>query len=50
MGDRPQRIINNQAVTCGDMALGVFGVRLGTSTGASESGTAEGIEWFIDNY
>jgi len=49
MGDRPQGIINNQVVTSCDMAIGVFWTRLGTPTGASESGTAEEIEWFIDN-
>ena len=49
MGDRAQGIINNQLITSCDMAIGVFWTRLGSPTGASESGTAEEIEWFIDN-
>lgn len=49
MGDRAQGVINNQLVTSCDMAIGVFWTRLGSPTGASESGTAEEIEWFIDN-
>ncbi|RUX96070.1 MULTISPECIES: hypothetical protein [unclassified Mesorhizobium] len=49
MGDRPQRVINNQIVTSCDMAIGVFWTRLGSPTGVSESGTAEEIEWFIEN-
>jgi hypothetical protein len=49
MGDRAQRVINNQIVTSCDMAIGVFWTRLGSPTGTSESGTAEEIEWFIDN-
>lgn len=49
MGDRAQGVINSQLVTTCDMAIGVFWTRLGSPTGASESGTAEEIEWFIDN-
>jgi hypothetical protein len=49
MGDRPQGIINDQLVKSCDMAIGVFYTRLGSPTGRSESGTAEEIEWFIDN-
>ncbi|HIF9059775.1 TPA: DUF4062 domain-containing protein [Photobacterium damselae] len=49
MGERAQGVINNQLVTSCDMAIGVFWTRLGSPTGASESGTAEEIEWFIDN-
>lgn len=49
MGDRAQGVINNQVVTSCDMAIGVFWTRLGSPTGASESGTAEEIEWFINN-
>jgi hypothetical protein len=49
LGDRAQGIINNQIVTSCDMAVGVFWTRLGSPTGVSESGTAEEIEWFIDN-
>ena len=49
LGDRPQGIINDQLVKSCDMAIGVFWTRLGSPTGVSESGTAEEIEWFIDN-
>jgi hypothetical protein len=49
LGDRAQGVINNQVVVTCDMAIGVFGTRLGSPTGVSESGTAEEIEWFIDN-
>jgi hypothetical protein len=49
LGDRPQGVINNQIVTSCDMAIGVFWTRLGSPTGVSESGTAEEIEWFIQN-
>lgn len=49
LGDRPQGVINNQVVTSCDMVIGVFWTRLGSPTGASESGTAEEIEWFIKN-
>ncbi|WP_115526659.1 MULTISPECIES: hypothetical protein [Xanthomonas] len=48
LGDRPQGIINEQLVKSCDMAIGVFWTRLGSPTGASESGTAEEIEWFIE--
>ena len=47
MGDRAQGVINNQMITSCDMAIGVFWTRLGSPTGASESGTAEEIDWFI---
>jgi hypothetical protein len=49
LGDRPQGIINDQLVKSCDMAIGVFWTRLGSPTGVSESGTAEEIEWFIEN-
>ncbi|WEW98507.1 hypothetical protein P3T65_02020 [Pseudomonas nitroreducens] len=49
LGDRPQGVINDQIVTSCDMAIGVFWTRLGSPTGVSESGTAEEIEWFIQN-
>lgn len=49
LGDRAQGVINNQIVTSCDMAIGVFWTRLGSPTGVSESGTAEEIEWFIQN-
>lgn len=48
MGNRAQAIVNEVVVTC-DMAIGVFWTRLGSPTGASESGTAEEIDWFIKN-
>jgi hypothetical protein len=49
LGGRPQSVVNNQVVTSCDMAIGVFWTRLGSPTGVSESGTAEEIEWFIEN-
>ena len=49
MGNRAQGIVNEQLVKSCDMVIGVFWTRLGTATGVSESGTAEEIEWFIDN-
>ncbi|WP_336833573.1 hypothetical protein [Sphingobacterium siyangense] len=49
LGDRPQGIINSQLLTTCDMAIGVFWTRIGSPTGVSESGTAEEIEWFIEN-
>jgi hypothetical protein len=49
MGDRGQGIINKQLVEGCDMVIGVFWTRLGSPTGASESGTTEEIDWFIRN-
>lgn len=49
MGDRAQSVINKQMIHACDMAIGVFWTRLGSPTGVSESGTAEEIEWFIEN-
>lgn len=49
LGDRAQGVINSQIVTTCDMVIGVFWTRLGSPTGVSESGTAEEIEWFIEN-
>jgi nucleoside 2-deoxyribosyltransferase len=49
LGDRAQGVINSQIVTSCDMVIGVFWTRLGSPTGVSESGTAEEIEWFIQN-
>lgn len=49
MGDRAQSVINTQMLQTCDMAIGVFWTRLGSPTGASESGTAEEIEWFLKN-
>ena len=45
-GDRTQAIINKQIVEKGDFLIGIFGSRLGTPTGAAESGTIEEIELF----
>ena len=45
-GDRPQAIINQQIVDQGDFLIGIFGNRLGTPTGAAQSGTIEEIEQF----
>lgn len=49
LGDRAQGIINDQLVKGCDMLIGVFWTRLGSPTGASESGTVEEIESFINN-
>jgi len=46
MGDRPQGIINRQLGDISDLLIGTFWTRLGTKTGAAESGTAEEIEEF----
>jgi hypothetical protein len=45
-GDRPQAIINRQIVESGDILIGIFGYKLGTPTGAAQSGTIEEIEEF----
>ena len=45
-GDRPQAIVNRQIVDEGDLLIGIFGNRLGTPTGAAQSGTIEEIERF----
>jgi hypothetical protein len=45
-GDRPQALLNRQIVARGDFLIGIFGTRLGTPTGAAESGTIEEIEQF----
>ncbi len=45
-GDRPQSIVNKQIVDEGDLLIGIFGTRLGTPTGAAQSGTIEEIERF----
>jgi hypothetical protein len=47
LGDRPQEVINKQIVRDCDMLVGMFWTRIGTSTGAAVSGTAEEIEEFI---
>jgi hypothetical protein len=43
-GDRPQALINKQIVDESDMVVAVFGHRIGTATGAAQSGTIEEIE------
>jgi hypothetical protein len=43
-GDRPQALLNRQIVDQADMVIAVFGHRLGTPTGAAQSGTIEEIE------
>jgi Domain of unknown function (DUF4062) len=43
-GARPQEIIDKQIVDDCDFVIGIFGVRLGTPTGESQSGTIEEIE------
>jgi hypothetical protein len=45
-GDRPQAIINRQIVESGDILIAIFGYKLGTPTGAAQSGTIEEIEQF----
>jgi hypothetical protein len=45
-GDRPQAIINKQIVESGDILIAIFGYKLGTPTGAAQSGTIEEIEEF----
>jgi hypothetical protein len=45
-GDRPQAIVNKQIVESGDILIGLFGYKLGTPTGAAQSGTIEEIEEF----
>jgi hypothetical protein len=46
MGDRPQAIVNKQIVKSAHFLVGIFGHRLGTPTGAADSGTLEEIEEF----
>lgn len=45
-GARPQAIVNKQIVDSADILVGIFGYKLGTSTGAAQSGTIEEIEEF----
>lgn len=44
MGDRPQAIINKQLLEQSDLLVAVFWTRLGSPTGATNSGTVEEIE------
>jgi hypothetical protein len=45
-GARPQEIINRQLVRDSDLLIGMFWTKIGTKTGASDSGTVEEIEQF----
>lgn len=47
-GDRPQEVLNGQLVEDADMALALFADRLGTPTGAAESGTLEEIDRMVE--
>jgi hypothetical protein len=40
-GARPQQTINDQLVSTSDILIGMFWTKLGTDTGAAESGTVE---------
>ncbi len=46
-GIRPQEAINSQLVANCDMLIGMFWTKIGTSTGAAESGTVEEIGRFV---
>lgn len=48
VGQRPQAIINAQAVDQADVVIAFFGSRLGTETGVDVSGTAEEINRAAD--
>jgi hypothetical protein len=48
-GDRAQAIINRQIVDRADVLVGAFWTRLGTPTGAAESGAAEEIDRFVSS-
>ncbi len=48
-GSDPQKIINEQIVQDADLAISVFGTKLGTPTSDHESGTLEEIQVLIDN-
>lgn len=43
LGERPQALINKQVLRTCDLLVAIFWTRLGTSTGAAESGTVEEI-------
>ncbi|MGF1623945.1 MAG: DUF4062 domain-containing protein [Alphaproteobacteria bacterium] len=46
-GRRPQDAINQQLVRECDLLIGMFWTKLGTETGAAESGTVEEIDQFV---
>ena len=48
LGDRPQEILNDQFVRHCDMLIAVFWHRLGTPTGAADSGTVEEIREMME--
>lgn len=48
MGDRPQALINSQAVDQADIVVAFFDSKLGSATGVDVSGTAEEINRGID--
>jgi len=43
-GDPPQEVLNRQIVDRSDLLVGIFWTRIGTPTGAADSGTLEEIE------
>lgn len=43
-GDRPQGIINKQALDLSDIIVGIFWLKFGSPTGKAESGTEEEIQ------
>jgi hypothetical protein len=47
-GIGPQNAINRQLVDSCDILIGMFWTKLGTSTGAAESGTVEEIDRFVE--
>jgi hypothetical protein len=46
-GTRPQQAVNEQLVQSADLVIGLFWTKLGTNTGAAESGTVEEIDQFV---
>src|SRR6476660_6408248 len=46
-GQRPQEALNRQLVQECDILVGMFWTKLGTATGAAESGTVEEIDQFV---
>ena len=44
LGERPQALINKQVLRTCDLLVAIFWTRLGTSTGAAQSGTVEEIQ------
>ncbi|MGA2887019.1 MAG: hypothetical protein ABSE51_03145 [Terracidiphilus sp.] len=45
-GDRPQAILHKQIVESGDILIGIFGYKLGTPTGAAQSGPSKKLRSF----